>query len=100
MFVGCISYLFTLLGFGNMLVQTMALCFALALLALLCWGSCLVERIREYISLSLPRTDVGGIIVQAHEAPAHSYMGCLKLLINNWVFVAAIYSLCRSSSQV
>lgn len=54
-----------------------------------------MERIREYISLSLPRTDVGGIIVQAHEVPTHSYMGCLKLLINNWVFVAAIYSLCR-----
>lgn len=78
-----------------MLVQTMALCFALALMALLCWGSCLVERIREYISLFLPRTDVGGFVVHAQEVPVHPYMGCLKLLINNWGFVAAIYSLCR-----
>lgn len=54
-----------------------------------------MERMREYISLSLPRTDVGGFIGQAHEVPAHPYIGCLKLLINNWGFVAAICSFCR-----
>lgn len=54
-----------------------------------------MERIRKYISLSLPRTDVDGFIGQAHEVPHHPYMGCLKLLINNWGFVTAIYNFCR-----
>lgn len=47
-----------------MLIQETALCFALALLALLSWGSYLVEMMREYISLLLPGVDVDGFILR------------------------------------
>ena len=53
---------------GNVLVQTITMCFALALMALLCWGSYLVEM-KECISLSLPGTDVDCFVMQAPEAP-------------------------------
>ena len=59
---------------GNMLVQTMAMCFALALMALLCWGSYLMDRMREYISLFLPRIDVDGFIIQVAKVLVHPYM--------------------------
>jgi len=65
-----------------MLVQTMAMCFVLTLMALLCCGSYLVERMREYISLSLPRTGVNGFIMQAPEVHVHPSVSCLILLIN------------------
>ena len=54
-----------------MLIEIMALCFALALMALLCWGSYLVEKMREYISLSLAGIDVGGFIMQAPKVLVH-----------------------------
>lgn len=60
-FVDCTAYLY-FAELGNMLVQATALCFALALMALLCWESYLVEMVREYISLLLPETDVHGFI--------------------------------------
>ena len=45
-------------------------------------GSYLVEEMREYISLSLPRTDVDGFIMQAPEVLVHPYAIYLILLIN------------------
>ncbi|XP_039240626.1 uncharacterized protein LOC120323903 [Pipra filicauda] len=61
-----------------MLIQTMALCFSLALMALLCWGTYLVETMREYISL--PGTDVDTLIMQAPAVLVHPYMICLILI--------------------
>jgi len=65
-----------------MLIQIMALCFALALTSLLYCGSYPVERLREYISLSLSGICVDGFIMQAPEVLAHLYVSGLILLIN------------------
>lgn len=56
--------------------------FALAFMPLLCWESCLVERMREYTSLFPSGTDVGCFVVQAPEVLVHPYVRCLILLIN------------------
>ena len=61
----------------------MSVCFALALMAFRCCGSCLVENVKEYISLSLPGTGVDGFVMQAPEILAHPYASCLILLISN-----------------
>ena len=82
-----------------MLIEIMALCFALALMALLCCGSYLVEKMREYISLSLPGIDVDGFIMQAPEVLVHPYVSCLILLISTigilWVLWNPVSSWCK-----
>lgn len=62
-FVDCTVYVH-FAELGSMLVQATALCFALALMALLCCGSYLVEMVREYISLLLPGVGVDGFIMR------------------------------------
>lgn len=54
--------------------------FALVLTPLLCWGSYVVERMREYTSLFSTRIDVGGFVVQGPKVLVHSYVSCLILL--------------------
>lgn len=91
----CIAYLFILLSL-EMLIQMMAICFALALMALLCWGRVLVKKMRKYMSLSLPETDVGGFIVQAPELHVHPSVSFLILLINTvcilWILLNMVLS--------
>lgn len=65
-----------------MLVQQWLCALHWHLVALLCHGSYLVEGIREYISLFLPRIDVGQFIMQTPEVFVHPYTSCLILLIN------------------
>ena len=79
-----------------MLVQTMAMCFTLLLMAFLCWGSYLVERMRECISLFLPRIDVGGFIMQVPKVLVNPYMSCLILLINTVSLLWGLWNLVPS----
>ena len=72
-----------------MLIQTVAMCFALALMALLCCAEG---------AIFLSRIDVGGFIVQAPEVLVHPYVSCLILLINTvvilwhlWILVSSWY---------
>lgn len=51
-------------------------------MALLCRGSYLVKKMREYISLSLVMIDVDGFIIQAPRVLVHPYASSLILLIN------------------
>lgn len=51
-------------------------------MALLCRGSYLVKKMREYISLSLVRIDVDVFIIQTPRVLAHPYVSCLTVLIN------------------
>lgn len=55
-------------------------------MALLCWGSYLVKKMREYISLSLVMIDVDGFIIQAPRVLVHPYVSCLILLINTAMY--------------
>lgn len=68
--------------FGNMLIQIMVLCFALALMALLCWESYLVERMKECNILFLPVIHGNCFIMQIPEVLVHPYVNCLIVLIN------------------
>jgi len=65
-----------------MLVQMMAMCFVLVLTVWLYCRSCLVEIMRECISLSPPGISVDGFIRQAPEALVHPHVSCLILLVN------------------
>jgi len=76
---------------GTMLVQTMAVCFALVLTALLYCGSYLVERLREHTSFSVPGIDVDGFVMQAPEVLGHPYMTC-SILMNTVSILWGLWS--------
>jgi len=82
-----------------MLVQTIVMCFLLVLTASLYCGSYFVEKMREYISLSLPRISVDGFIRQAPEVLVHPHLSCLILLVNTagilWVLWNVVSSWCE-----
>ena len=80
-----------------MVMQTMAMmCFALALMALLCCGSYLVEEMREHISLSLPGIDVNSFIMQAPKVLVHPYVSCSILIINTGGILWVLWNLVSS----
>ena len=58
-----------------------------------------MEKMREYISLSLSRTDVDGFIMQAPDVLVHPYVSCLILLINTigilWVLWNMVSCWCK-----
>lgn len=78
--------------FGNMLIQIMVLCFALALMALLCWESYLVERMKECNTLFLPVIHVNCFIMQIPEVLVHPYVNCLIVLINPVTYLGFVES--------
>lgn len=77
----CTAYLCYAEFAGNILTQTMALFFALTWQPCSVGGSYLLWMMRKYISLSLPKIDVSGFIMQAPTVIAHPYLSCLILLI-------------------
>ena len=85
-----------------MLIQIMSMCSVLALMALLCCGSYLVEEdeermeMREYISFSLPGIDVNGFIMQAPEVLVHPYVSCSILIINTGGILWVLWNLVSS----
>ena len=84
---------------GAELAQTMTMCFALALMPLLSWGRYLVEKMREYTSLSVPRSDVDGFVMRGPEVLAHPYVSCSILLLNTvgilWVLWTLVSPWCK-----
>lgn len=76
-----------------MLIEPKAMCFSLALMPLLCWGSYLVERMREYTSLFPSGTDVGCFVAQAPKVLVHPYMRCLIPLINTVCLLWGLWKL-------
>lgn len=64
-----------------MLIQTVALCFAVTLMSLLCWGSYFLGTMRE--SLSLSGIDVDCFRMQAAAFLVHPYVKLLNAINTN-----------------
>lgn len=64
-----------------MLLQTLALCFAVTLMALLCWGSYFLGTMRD--SISLPGIDVYCFRMQAAAFLVHPYVKLLNTINTN-----------------